>query len=66
MRVSEECPIALNLCNFYLDIALQNSPILKKKIEVNSLLAYADDVVITFKDKNELETIIQALKRLEL
>ena len=66
MRVSEESPIALKLCNFYLNIALQSSPILKKKIEVNSLLAYADDVVRTFKDKNELETIIQALKRLEL
>ena len=58
--------LAPKLFNFYLNIALQRSLILKKKIEDNSLLDYTDnDIIITFKNKNELETIIQALENLE-
>ena len=58
--------LAPKLFNFYLNIALQRSLILKKKIEDNSLLDYTDnDITITFKNKNELETIIQALENLE-
>ena len=41
------------------------NPIVIKKTEDNALLPYTDDVVITFKDKKELKTFIQALEKLE-
>ena len=49
------------MLNFYLDNALQSNPILKKKIEDNTLLAYANHVVISFKSKNEIKIIIRDL-----
>jgi hypothetical protein len=45
--------MAPKLFNFYLNIAQQSSPIVKKKIENNALFAYAYDLIITFKEKNE-------------
>ena len=51
MEVFQVSSLAPKLFNFYLNIAFQNSLILKKKIEDNALLAYINDVVITCKDK---------------
>ena len=46
--------MALKQFNFYLSIALQSNPILEKKIENNTLLAYNDNIVIAYTGKNEL------------
>ena len=52
------------LFNFYLNEALNSEPILKNKIENQSLYAFADDIAIKFKTQAEPLEIIQALKNL--
>lgn len=52
------------LFNFYLDIALKSNQTLLKAIQYNKFLAFADDIVITFKSDIELRFIIIALNSL--
>ena len=54
MRVFQGNSLSLKQFNFYLSIALKSNPIFEKKIENNTFLAYTDNIVLAYIDKNKL------------
>jgi hypothetical protein len=48
-----------------MDIILKKSKILKRKIDDNDLIAYADDIIIRCNDETEVRTIIHELEKMK-
>jgi hypothetical protein len=48
-----------------MDILLQKSRILKRKIDDGDLIAYADDIIIRCNSQEEIKTIIHELEKME-
>lgn len=53
------------LFNVYLHVALNNNPTLKKLIDNNQLLCFADDMIVRVKTKNEATEAIKAIESLQ-